>query len=511
MTVWRRDRSHAARGALAAIVIVAASGAAAAELWQRSWVEARSARFVIVSAISEPRTIELAKELESFRIAVQRVAGLEPFEERVATRVYVFPYALEEFGFKGVEPNQIVGYFSPRMRGNYAAIVDTSAPSADEVMKHEYLHYLLHNSEPRSYPLWFDEGFAQLFQTLTVRGTTIEYGRPRRLRGEQDRVAWMPFDELLEVRDTSELKGSKLSKFYAQSWLLLQYLTQRRGHAAFQLQFHAFLDAGDAGASQVDAFERAFGVKVNRLRSVLMRYVAGAPHYQRVELAQPLPDVAVVTRPVSGDSIAAELGWLLMALGEKDAAGDYWNAALALNPDNASALIGQASQLASSGAFAAAEARYQRAIELEPISGYHELDYGAYFLYRARCSDDRQTRDAMLVEARRHFARSYELDPNNPETLALNGASYMFPGEPLVRALRSLRVAHAMLPSQAHIKLLLAQAYAMGGSDDEAAALLRSVVAWADPDNAVPAHELLQQIEARRKQSLSVREDPASQ
>jgi tetratricopeptide (TPR) repeat protein len=520
------QRLAAATGLLA--VLFSGGACAGQELWQRDWVQVSSPHFVIVSAMNESRTVELTKELEDFRVAVRRAADLQPFEERIPTRVYVFPQALDEFGFrhfgstwpvfpclrgehcyKPIEANRVVGYFAPRMRGNYAAIVDSSGHSSDDVLKHEYVHYLLRNSETHTFPLWFDEGYAQMFQTLSVNGTTIEYGRlPRRPRDMLAGLPWMSFEKLLEVRDSSELKGSQPAMFYAQSQLLLHYLMLRGDRAAFQAQLRRFLAAGESGMTSSEAFEQGFGIEVDRLRATLIRYAAGRTRYRKLRLPAPLPAVDVTTRPVTSDSIAAQLGWLLLGLGEKSEARRYWDAALKLNPDNARALVGEADQLAANAEFADAEVNYRRAIELEPHDGYHELDYGAYFLYRARLTDDPEIRDGLLVEARRHFARSYAIDPNDPETLALNGSSYLFPGQPLLKAVQSLRAAHEMLPSQPRIRLLLAQAYAVGGDDGRAAALLRSVVAWDDPESAVPARELLDRIEARLNQPLNAREDP---
>ena len=65
-----------------------------------------------------------------------------------------------------------------------------------------------------------------------------------------------------------------------------------------------------------------------------------------------------------------------------------------------------------------------------------------------------EARRQFLVEARRRFARSYQLDPKNPETLTQNGMTYLFEGEDVAKGVQSLERAHELLPSQPTFSLL---------------------------------------------------------
>jgi hypothetical protein len=155
------------------------------ELWERTWIEVRSAHFVIISTISEKQSVGL----ERFRTAVRMVTNIGRFEERIATKVYVLPYAVEELGFTG----NLKGYFLARMRANYAAVIPAVGVELDDVLKHEYVHFLVHNRDTLSYPTWFNEGFAQVLQTLSARGDRIDYGQPSRLRMAwlDDKTSWI--------------------------------------------------------------------------------------------------------------------------------------------------------------------------------------------------------------------------------------------------------------------------------------------------------------------------------
>jgi tetratricopeptide (TPR) repeat protein len=212
-------------------------------------------------------------------------------------------------------------------------------------------------------------------------------------------------------------------------------------------------------------------------------------------LSQPLPDATTEVFRVTADAIASQLAVLALHWHEFDEAKRYWDAALVLNPNNTLALVGLGGYEKRTGRFDEAQPYYEKALALEPQNAYAELDYAEYFLDRGTVGKDPGENTTDLTEARRHFARSFKLDPQNPETLAMNGASYLRPGESLDKALESLTEAHAMLPSQSQITFLLARAYVLSGNPTKAEPLLRAIVAWGQPGTADEANTLLQHIE----------------
>jgi FimV-like protein len=473
------------------VALAIANPARAKELWDLPWTEVRSPHFVIVSALPEKRTVAIAHDLEDFRSAVQLVTHIGRVEERIGTTVYVLPYGVEKLGFK----SHISGFFMPQMRANYAAVIPMPAGHLDEALKHEYVHFLVRNRDVLSYPPWLDEGLAEVLQTLTARGDVIEYGVPTHMRVVSlQNPVWIPFAKVLQTRDVFGLKSSEIAMFYAQSWLLVHYLMVGRPERTFDADSRVFLDAMETAKPPAQAFEEAFGVTVVQLDSTLRRYAEGRAPHRRVSLAQALSNVPMQVRPVAPDAIAAQMGVLLMLRGEHDEAKRYFDVAIALNANNGLALAGLGECHKLAGRFDEALPYYEKALALAPEDAHAELDYAEFVLDRARAVKDPAAIQGELKLARRHLARSYELDPENPETLAMNGVSYMFLGEPLFRALESLNAAHAMLPSQPAIKLLLAQAYAESGERESAMELLLSLVAWSDPEIADQASRLLDKL-----------------
>lgn len=476
------------------MALTAAAGAAPKELWDLPWIEVRSPHFVIVSALPEKHSVAIARDLEDFRSAVQLVTHIGRVDERIGTTVYVLPYAVEKLGFK----SHISGFFVPQMRANYAAVIPMPAGHLDEILKHEYVHFLVRNRDVLSYPPWLDEGLAEALQTLTVRGDVIEYGASTPVRVQWLRNApWLSFAKVIETRDVFGLMSNEIAMFYAQSWLLVHYLMVGRPGHKFDAESRVFLDLIDTARPPKQAFEEAFGIPVGQLDGTLHRYADSRAPHQRVSLGQPLGDLPTEVHPIAPAAIAAEMGMLLLLRGEYEEAKRYFDVAIAVNPDNGRALAGLGEYHKIAHRFDAALPYYEKALALAPQDAHAELDYAEFVLDRARATQDPAAIQGDLKLARRHLERSYELDPENPETLAMNGVSYMFIGEPLHKAIESLKAAHEMLPSQPAIKLLLAQAYAESGERETAIELLTSL-AWGDPQIADQATRLLDKLTSKR-------------
>jgi tetratricopeptide (TPR) repeat protein len=463
----------AAVGMLAAL-LAPALGAEAKEIWEYPWIEVRSEHFVVESALSEEKTRALVTDLERFRKMASVLTSLRRFEERIPTEIYVLPRAEADLGLR----NGILGYLLPSQRANYAVITEAGS-SSDEVLKHEYVHFLVRNQGSAAvFPRWIDEGFAELLMTLDVSddGTRLEYAKPHPWRMQSLAMGdWIPFRTLLEARDS--LGRDRDAMFYAQSWFLLHYLMTGRPGVSFSAQLTQFLRLRESGSEPAPAFEQAFGLEVGSLELVLRKYARRAK-YTRVQLKEPLPPVAAKVRPVPAAEVAARLALLSLERGELKPATTYDEAALALDPNHATALVVAGDLLKVQKRWDEAIPNYERAIALEPQDAHHELDFGEYYLHRAQQEEDAAKRAEWLVEARRHLFRSYKLDPDDPETLAQNGLTYLVEGTNPEKAVESLEQAHALLPSQTHIQGYLASAYLASQQRERARPIVLRLIAW---------------------------------
>ncbi len=478
----------------AAFALLLAAPSQAKELWEVPWIEVRTPHFVIASAQGEEKTRALAQELEDFRTMVVRFSNLAHVEERIPTRIFLVPRSTRDLGFDA----KVAGYFQATMRANYAAIAPAGAFS-DEVLKHEYVHFLVRNQGRQLYPAWFDEGFADFFATLRVRGLRFEYGKPMDARMSWLlNGGWLSYETVLETRDTSGFSRDRGAMFYAQSYLLVHYLMLE--HGDFGRRNADYVARRERGQSPIEAFEAAFDLDAGQLTMRLARYLPRLAFYKG-KLKKPLEPVAIATRPLSTAEVAASLGGLALHVTGVEAAEKYFAAALAADPEHGAALTGTGDMRKFAGRFAEAKPYYERAIALEPTEANHELDYGEYFLDLAKQEKDEARRAEWIIEARRHFARSYRLNPDHPETLAMNGATYLVAGDDVAKGVESLEVAHQLLPSQTQIRVLLAQGYAAVGRTEAARRHLEALLAWSHADGIEDLQRLLKAIDEQAEQS----------
>jgi hypothetical protein len=252
--------------ALLALFLLLPMTSAAREPWERPWLELRTPHFVIYSGLPEQRSIELAIELEEFRTVVDLMTGGGAVDEPIATRMYILPGSMPELGLG----NGTVGYFRQGMRANYAVMMPNGRDS-DQVLKHEYVHYLVRN-RGGNYPPWIDEGVAEVFSTLEVTDQVINYGKAPDVRVDWlNGEAWIPFGRVLAARETSTFSPVNRSMFYAQSWLLMQYLMVGRDGADLRAELREFMRRSEAGEPPSEAFAATFPLSQGRSRDAVSR------------------------------------------------------------------------------------------------------------------------------------------------------------------------------------------------------------------------------------------------
>jgi len=130
-------------------------GCATTPLHQRPWVEVRTAHFEILSPRPASEALALARSLELFRSVVELVTGAPIRASRVPLRVY----ALDRAAYRRFQVPGASGYFFPSPRQSTIVLGDPRAIGND-LVRHEYVHFLLHNEGRYAYPPWYDEGFA---------------------------------------------------------------------------------------------------------------------------------------------------------------------------------------------------------------------------------------------------------------------------------------------------------------------------------------------------------------
>lgn len=493
-----RLRSLALTMALAAAMMPAMGKA----LHERDWLEARSPNFIVISSVGKKSTVSLVRDLEDFRQLVGMFTNAARLEPRVPTLIFVFPDAAEDFGL--VYP--VAGRFHPHMRANYAAVRAIPGMSTSYIVQHEYVHFLVRNQGRQAYPRWYDEGLAEVLGMAELRNGSFDLGADTTGRTNIliSSAAWMPYERLIDDEQTQDLSLTDMQRFYAQSWALVHYLNWGKPGFNVTEGLKSYLAEREQGTPAVAAFERAFGENPGKLTRTVKRYLTKHARGFKGTFKQPFDAGQVQVRRMPRDEAAAMLGGYLLMTGHAREAAPYVDAALATNPRNARALVYQADLHKYAGRFAEAEALYPQAIALEPGNHLHHLDFGEYWLDRARGAEDGEAHRRFLSKARQELVQAHKLDGHHPETLAVYGSSFLFDGEDPAKGLETLEYAHQLLPSEPVIKLWLAELYVELARDADARPLLRAIIAWEHDGQASATRALLAQLDERQQPAADV-------
>ena len=140
----------------------------------------------------------------------------------------------------------------------------------------EYAHLLFRRND-QVWPLWLNEGMAEIYSTFQTSGDTMEIARPidhhLRLLAQQP---FMPLPALFAVsHDSPEYNERSLQGvFYAESWLLTHYL-MAGDNAVIRSPFSCPVHPGARSRPKIpeEAFTNALGVSLPTMEPVLRPYL----------------------------------------------------------------------------------------------------------------------------------------------------------------------------------------------------------------------------------------------
>jgi cytochrome c-type biogenesis protein CcmH/NrfG len=474
------------------IALVALAGCAT-PLTEREWLEARSGNLSILTSAPREQALHWLEEVEIFRASVLLVTNSQPIEHDVPTEVTVFSSEREFEPFSPLE--DVVGFFSPRLRRNQVALVAARSTGVDPTAAffHEYTHYLTRRTETQPYPLWFEEGIAEFLGALQIDGDEIRVGT---VPEHRKRITLtIPFDTLLEVEDLGVFPAEMQHAYYAYAWLVVHYLVLGRAEdeGSFAPQMTRYREQRAEGVKPAQAFESAFGIDYAALERRIDAYRKSPDPGWWFAKEQIRLDYRPEVRLVPRAEVALRLARLALDENRAERAEPLLEEALALAPDDPLTWSGLGRMNEARGDWDAAETAHRRALELRPDHHEVHLDYASHLLVRAAEGPDA----SILERVREHARRAIELAPAIPEGYALLGASYLDGEGEASEGIAALERAKELLPSNPEVLLWLATLYHRAGRDSLAAPLARQALAWSTEATALrePARHLLGEIE----------------
>jgi Tfp pilus assembly protein PilF len=468
------------------------------------WLEVRSPHFSVVTDAGEKRGREAALRFEQMRAVFGVLMTKAKVTMPVPLQIVAFRDGAEVRQFVPLwrgKPAQVAGLFEGSNDRNFI-ILDMTVPNPWQVVFHEYAHELLNgNTDAQSQP-WFDEGFAEFFSTIRVRGKEAEIGLPAEsnLRILQ-RAPLMNIADLFRVRQDSSIyreNGDHQSLFYAQSWLVVHYFYDKQWLPKMA-QYFAL--AVEGGIPVEKAIPQAFGVSVADLDNAVRQYLSrnqlrsyGIPVPGGIESTE-----YAVRRLAIGDARAVLADVHLHSTDYQDQAVAELEEVIKSQPENATALRGLGYAYLIKRDYPHAAEYFTKALKHEPDDP--RLLYYSAMLIQSEGgpgSGDRK----QLGTAQKQLEKSVALDPEYADAYRLLALTYASLGKK-DEALRTMRKAVDLNPRNEQYLFNLAQMYMVNGKYDESIVRLQPLTEARDPEIRARAEKELLLVRAIKRASLA--------
>lgn len=436
----------------AAFAVLFSAPAMAAE-----WYVVDTKHFTVYTKDTKKNAEEYGKELERVDEALRIISGVGPSDDDfpASSKVTVFRFGETSDMGKLLGRRGVGGFFRGDAVGSVAF-----APRRDDVRRergfertagdipinpkyivfHEYTHYFMFHHRDAPYPLWYSEGFAELFGTMTFEKDRFVIGDVPPERSIALKVVDLDLEEMFAPGE--EPSREYTSRVYAHGWLLASLLNltpERRS------QIGPYLMAINEGVDPLEAAKNAFG-DLDVLEKELDDYRGGAAKVLKVPfLTKQDPEVSVRRMTEAEEArmdvlIRAKAGVdedqakkqvdpardlvsrypesvpVLLTAVEAEFDAKNWNEAeslaeriLAIDPDNVDAAIYYARVALMRGyedksQIAVARERFAKANNLQPDHAYPLYGYYLSFLY----SDETPPDDAIASLERAFVLARYD-------------------------------------------------------------------------------------------------------
>lgn len=387
-TCWRfRVERHARRCAVALVVLATLGCARVSVLPSKggaAWLEVRSENFTIWTNTSSAAARALAQRFEAQRrvvLAAIRKPLSAPHTFVIALR------SLREYRAMFAELS-VARAWTENNPALQPMIVMSLDHSEDHVLNHEFAH-VLSFSLVRHQPRWLAEGLATYFESAIpdLQTGVAQLGLPN----ESLRRFLTGRDRMPRMRTLFECQSNACAdpEFYAASWLLFSYLTNRHNK-----RFGIYLALIDRGVDHARAWSAVFPELSPEL---LDRSIGWDLRKLKLpEVKVPLSPVPTEVRAIGDAEVLAARALLYYLTGDEQARPEA-SAALALTPTH----------LLASLVLAATRAPLS-ADQLRALTDAHPDDSRAWFLRSELAADstERQQASARACQlAPRTYAR----------------------------------------------------------------------------------------------------------
>jgi hypothetical protein len=242
------------------------------------WYAVSSDNFTVYSDAPADDTRALVEKFEIFRASALAVLGLrdEPEKQRLLIMVYD---TARDFG--RISPKNAAGFYYDSIFGPRMLMRSLGRDTADqEVLFHEYVHFLMNQRSTFNYPRWYAEGLATVLETTEIEDSIL-VGNPPLYAGRAIALGFRPTVHGVVTGTVGADNG-----FYLTSWLLSHYVSL--GNPTRRKETTDYLRRYDAGEDPVAAFEASYGISTTGMDAELAAYARrGKLNALKAPLEQP--------------------------------------------------------------------------------------------------------------------------------------------------------------------------------------------------------------------------------
>ncbi|WP_101757647.1 DUF1570 domain-containing protein [Oceanicoccus sp. KOV_DT_Chl] len=450
------------------------------ELKPEKWSMAKTPNFIIVSNHKQKLVVELAKSLEQFRKTIQIVTNIPLSQHDRPVKIIAAKgkKAFRIIAGSSIDTKKYAGFFKQNINGNYSVLkisraVNLSKNDSVATLYHEYVHYLVAQGMKASFPRWYSEGIADYFSTVEFDAGLASVGLPNESRFYNYRAGADEPDteELLKTVSLEDYSHKKVAKFYAKSWLTYHYLQSAPSLSA---QLERYIELLSEGESADKAFVVAFGVSFEEFDDLLVSHSRQKKfQYKQLDLSNSFKDSEVTFKQPAPDELFFEIGeFFLNGTSELDKAMAFFEEALKINPDNASAKAGLANIYLIrniEGYLELADKAYQ----LAPDSIFVNIIKGHVYQRKAWASNQNAVDMVHIVSSLKAYGVALSKEPGNIEAL-ISAARIYERMNKSDKAIEVIEAAASYAPSLIPLKVYQIQLYTRNGLQAKA----DSQLAW---------------------------------
>ncbi len=255
------------RSLLAGLLLAATALPAFAD---EEWIKITSSNFELYTAANEKRGRKVVEHFETIRQFFLDVTGSKQLST-LPVRIIGFRSQKQ---YAPYSPNEFAAAFYTQSRNRDYIVMSNVSSEHYDMAVHEYMHLIQRNTG-RKYPVWMNEGLAQLYETLKPVGKKVMVGdvQPGKYQLLQTKN-WLDLQTVFDVDHDSEHYNEKKRAgiFYAESWALTHMLNLSPDYREIN-SYAKLRSAVVSGESTSAAIQRLYGKDVGEVFRDLKAYI----------------------------------------------------------------------------------------------------------------------------------------------------------------------------------------------------------------------------------------------